>query len=56
MMIEVATRAINEDMLKQLSADQLSALSGEGFLMPLFMMLASLSNFTAMIKRKDQRL
>ena len=47
---------VNEDMLKQLSAEQLSALSGEGFLMPLFMMLASLSNFTAMIKRKDQRL
>ena len=47
---------INEELLKQLSGEQLAGLSGEGFLMPLFMMLASLSNFAKMIKLKEARI
>lgn len=46
---------INEDALRQLSGEALAGLSESGFLMPLFMMLASQSNFASMIKRKEDR-
>jgi len=46
---------INEEVLRKSSGEQLAALSGEGFLMPLFMMLASHANFADLIQRKEQR-
>jgi hypothetical protein len=46
--------AINEDALRALSADSLEQLSQQGFLMPLFMMLASLSNMGRLIQFKQQ--
>ena len=46
---------INEEVLRKSSGEQLAALSGEGFLMPLFMMLASHANVADLIQRKEQR-
>ena len=46
--------AINEDAVRALSAESLEQLSQQGFLMPLFMMLASLSNMGRLIQFKQQ--
>ncbi|MCH1491099.1 MAG: SapC family protein [Luminiphilus sp.] len=46
--------ALNEDRVRDLSGEALAELSARGFLMPLFMMLASLSNMGRLIQRKEQ--
>ena len=46
--------AINEDRVRALSGDALADFSERGFLMPLFMMLASLSNVARLIRLKEQ--
>jgi len=45
---------INEDRLAQLSADQLAALHGKGYLQAVYMAVASLAQFRALIQRKNQ--
>jgi len=45
---------INEDRLAQLSADQLAALHGKGYLQAIYMAVASLAQFRALIQRKNQ--
>lgn len=44
---------INEDRFRQLGSDALTELQEEGYLMPSFMLLASLSNLGALIQRKN---
>lgn len=44
---------LNEDAVRNLDAEQLAALSAGGNLMPMFMMLASLSNLKRLIARKE---
>ena len=44
---------INEDRFRQLSPEALAELQEEGYLMPSFMLLASLSNLGALIHRKN---
>ncbi|HSG59969.1 MAG TPA: SapC family protein [Pseudomonadales bacterium] len=44
---------IDEDRLKQLDGATLERLSAKGFLLPIFMMIASLSNITKMVKLKE---
>lgn len=46
---------INEDRLMQLDAGTLESLSLKGFLLPIFMMVASLSNITKMVKLKEAK-
>jgi len=46
---------INEDAVRGLSGEQLATLAAEGFLMPLFMMLASMSNLRRLIDLKERR-
>ena len=46
--------AINEDRVRTLPGDVLADFSERGFLMPLFMMLASLSNVARLIRLKEQ--
>ncbi|MGV2495620.1 SapC family protein [Pelagerythrobacter aerophilus] len=46
---------IDEDKLRALDADALGSLHGDGYLMPIFMALASLSNFSELIARKDAK-
>lgn len=45
---------INEDRLAQLSADQLAALHGKGCLQAIYMAVASLAQFRALIQRKNR--
>ncbi|MEL0316073.1 MAG: SapC family protein, partial [Halieaceae bacterium] len=46
---------VNEDAVRGLSGEQLATLTSEGFLMPLFMMLASMSNLRRLIDLKEKR-
>ncbi|UTA47167.1 SapC family protein [Simiduia sp. 21SJ11W-1] len=46
---------INEEKLQALSGDALADLSQQGFLMPIFMMLASMSNIGHLVDKKNQR-
>lgn len=48
--------AINEDKLQGLSGETLGELSRKGFLMPLFMMLASTVNVSRLVELKNGRL
>jgi len=45
---------INEDRLAQLSAEQLAALHGKGYLQAIYMAVASLAQFRALIQRKNR--
>ena len=45
--------AIHEERLQELSGDALKSLSEQGFLMPLFMALASLSNIQTLVDKKN---
>ncbi len=45
---------LNEEKVQALDGDVLGMLSRQGFLMPLFMVLASLSNMGALIQRKSR--
>mgnify|MGYP001580411349 FL=1 len=47
---------INEDVLYELDGDVLASLNEKGFLMPLYMALASLSNIRDLIDRKNAQL
>ena len=47
---------VNEEKLYALGGDDLSSLNKKGFLQPLFMAVASLSNFRDLIERKNRRL
>ena len=47
---------INEERLAALDGGQLEALNRNGHLLPIFMVIASLSNIRALIERKNQRL
>ncbi len=47
---------INEEKLYALGGDDLSELNQKGYLQPLFMAVASLSNLRDLIERKNQRL
>lgn len=46
---------IDEDKLRTLDADALGSLHADGYLMPIFMALGSLSNFPELIARKDAK-
>lgn len=45
---------INEDKLQELPGDVLETFSKRGFLMPIFMMLASMSNVAALVSKKNR--
>ena len=45
---------INEDRLAQLSADQLAGLHAKGYLQAIYMAVASLAQFRALIQRKNR--
>ncbi|MCS0580114.1 SapC family protein [Massilia pinisoli] len=45
---------INEDRLAQLSADQLASLHAKGYLQAIYMAVASLAQFRALIQRKNR--
>ncbi|MEX2124099.1 MAG: SapC family protein [Woeseia sp.] len=47
---------INEERLNELGGDALAALNSKGFLAPVYMAIASLSNIRALIERKTARL
>ena len=47
---------INEDVLFELDGDVLASLNAKGFLMPIYMALASLSNIRDLIDRKNAQL
>jgi len=47
---------INEERLSALDGAQLEALNRKGYLLPIFMAIASLSNIRALIERKNRRL
>ena len=49
----VGFHMINEENLRALDGDALGALHAEGHLMPIFMALASLSNLSALVERKN---
>ncbi|MES1199869.1 MAG: SapC family protein [Pseudomonadota bacterium] len=49
----VGFHMISEEKLQELDASALNELHQEGFLMPIFMVLASLSNFAKLIERKN---
>ena len=51
----VGFHIIDEDRLRALDADAVAELHAEGHLMPIFMAVASLSNLTALIARKNRR-
>ncbi|MCR5871326.1 MULTISPECIES: SapC family protein [unclassified Sphingomonas] len=51
----VGFHAVNEDRLRALDGDALGDLHRDGHLMPLFMAVASIGNFTALIARKNRR-
>lgn len=48
--------AIDEEKVRQLTGDQLGQLSQQGFLMPLFMVLASTVNIRTLIDLKNERI
>ncbi len=48
--------AINEEKLQQLPGSTLEAFSKAGFLMPIFMVLASMTNMRALIELRNSRL
>ncbi len=48
--------AVNEEKLQELPGETLKEFSENGFLMPIFMMLASLSNLRTLVEMKNQRL
>lgn len=52
----VGFHIINEDRLQQLDSDALGDLHGSGYLLPIFMAVASLSHFPTLVERKDARL
>ncbi|GAA4768957.1 SapC family protein [Stakelama sediminis] len=52
----VGFHGIHEERLQALDADALADLHGGGHLMPVFMALASLSNVSALIRRKNERM
>ena len=52
----VGFHAIDEDRLQALSATALGDLHEAGYLMPIFMALASVGRFQALIERKNRRL
>lgn len=45
---------INEDRIAQLSAEQLAGLHGKGYLQAIYMAVASLAQFRALIQRKNR--
>jgi hypothetical protein len=47
---------IDEEKLRALEAGAVAELHAEGHLMPIFMALASLSNISAMVDRKNRRM
>ena len=47
---------INEDALFELDADALGGLNEKGFLLPIYMAIASLSNIRDLIDRKNASL
>jgi hypothetical protein len=47
---------INEDALAQLDSDVMASLHAKGFLLPIYMAIASLSNIRALIDRKNAQL
>lgn len=47
---------INEDRVRSMSGSELELMSNEGFLMPLFMMLASLGNLHRLVELKERRM
>jgi hypothetical protein len=51
----VGFHMIDEDKLRALDADALGALHAEEHLMPIFMALASVSNLTDLVARKDAK-
>ena len=51
----VGFHMINEENLRALDGDALGALHTEGHLMPIFMALASLSNLSALVERKNAK-
>lgn len=52
----VGYHVIDEERLRSLDGEALGALHAEGHLMPIFMAVASIGNFTALIARKNRRL
>lgn len=52
----VGFHIIKEDRLQQLDSDALGDLHGQGFLLPIFMAVASLSHFSTLVERKDAAL
>ncbi|HEV7288150.1 SapC family protein [Sphingomonas sp.] len=51
----VGFHTVNEDRLRGLDGDALADLHRDGHLMPLFMAVASIGNFTALVARKNRR-
>lgn len=51
----VGFHMIDEDKLRGLDGDALGALHVEGHLLPIFMAVASLSNLTSLVERKDAK-
>ncbi len=47
---------INEERVQEMSGEALEQFNKKGFLMPLFMMLASLTNIRSLVERKNQAL
>ncbi len=47
--------ALNEDRIQSLSGDELAALNNAGFLMPMFMVLASIAQMRGLIDRKNDK-
>lgn len=52
----VGFHIINEQKLQQLDGDALGELHQNGYLLPIFMALASLSHFSTLVERKDAKL
>jgi hypothetical protein len=52
----IGFHAINEDRFRELSGDTLHQLSERGFLMPAFLMMASLGSMSRLINFKNERL
>lgn len=50
----IGFHALKEEKVRELNGEQLAALADAGFLMPLFMMLASLPNLRRLIELKEQ--
>ena len=51
----VGFHVIDEDKLRALDADDVADLHAKGYLMPIFMAVASLSNITDLVARKNKR-